>query len=50
MTSEFPAQKFSNAENVSIWWRNHAIHVRAMFQKVFMNLIRNMCSEITTLD
>ena len=23
-TSEFPAQRASNAENVSIWWRNHA--------------------------
>ena len=24
MTGEFPAQKDSNAENVSIWWRHHA--------------------------
>ena len=23
-TGEFPAQKASNAENVSIWWRHHA--------------------------
>ena len=23
VTGEFPAQKASNAENVSIWWRNH---------------------------
>ena len=23
MTSEFPAQKASNAENASIWWRHH---------------------------
>ena len=23
VTSEFPAQKASNAENVSIWWRHH---------------------------
>ena len=23
MTGEFPAQKTSNAENVSIWWRHH---------------------------
>ena len=22
-TGEFPAQKASNAENVSIWWRHH---------------------------
>ena len=24
-TGEFPAQKASNAENVSIWWRHHAL-------------------------
>ena len=24
ITGEFPAQKASNAENVSIWWRHHA--------------------------
>ena len=23
VTGEFPAQKASNAENVSIWWRQH---------------------------
>ena len=23
MTGEFPAQRASNAENVSIWWRFH---------------------------
>ena len=25
MTGEYPAQKASNAENVSIWWRYHAV-------------------------
>ena len=25
VTDEFPAQKASNAENVSIWWRHHAV-------------------------
>ena len=24
LTGEFPAQRVSNAENVSIWWRHHA--------------------------
>ena len=24
---EFPAQRTSNAENVSIWWRHHAMFV-----------------------
>ena len=25
MTGEFPAQRASNAENISIWWRHHGI-------------------------
>ena len=25
VTGEFPAQRVSNAENVSIWWRHHVI-------------------------
>ena len=25
VTDEFPAQRASNAENVSIWWRHHEI-------------------------
>ena len=25
MTGEFPAQMASNTENVSIWWRHHAV-------------------------
>ena len=25
VTGEFPAQRASNAENVSIWWRHHAL-------------------------
>ena len=30
MTGEFPAQKASNAENVSIWWRHHGISISIM--------------------
>ena len=26
-TGEFSAQMFSDAENVSIWWRHHAMHL-----------------------
>ena len=26
VTGEIPAQKASNAENVSIWWRHHVMH------------------------
>ena len=28
VTGEFPAQRASNAENVSIWWRHHIHHLR----------------------
>ena len=27
VTDEFPAHMASNAENVSIWWRHHAINI-----------------------
>ena len=30
VTCEFPAQKASNAENISIWWRHHML----LFQTV----------------
>ena len=30
-TGEFPAQMASNAENVSIWWRHHAIFRAVLF-------------------
>ena len=26
-TGEFPAQRASNAENVSIWWRHHVLRI-----------------------
>ena len=29
-TGEFPAQMASNAENASIWWRNHDILIRSL--------------------
>ena len=28
LTNEFPAQMASNAENVSIWWRNHVSSIK----------------------
>ena len=27
VTGEFPAQRVSNAENVSIWWRHHVLRI-----------------------
>ena len=32
VTGEFPAQRASNAENVSIWWRHHAL---LLFHRAF---------------
>ena len=31
VTSEFPAHRVSNAENVSIWWRHHASNVECLY-------------------
>ena len=33
VTGEFPAQRASNAENVSIWWRHHVV-LASQFQSV----------------
>ena len=30
VTGEFPAQRASNAENVSIWWRHHGQHMPSL--------------------
>ena len=35
-TGEFPAQRASNAENVSIWWRHH---VNSSLAKLETNLV-----------
>ena len=37
VTVEFPAQRASNAENVSIWWRNHDEFHNAGPNKLHMN-------------
>ena len=34
LTGEFPAQKASNVENVSIWWRHHEITVETNSQEI----------------
>ena len=41
VTGEFPAQRTSNAENVSIWWRHHvdgdpSLGGRGFFDEVFL--------------
>ena len=52
VTGEFPAQRASNVENVSIWWRHHGIcmvpfawvmYVLNMSQQVFKDRYINMC-------
>ena len=40
MTGEFPAQRSSNAENVSIWWRHHELSERLSY-KGFANVIKS---------
>ena len=34
VTGEFPAQRDSNAENVSIWWRHHIIYLCRHFYQI----------------
>ena len=38
VTGEFPAQRASNAENVSIWWRHHDSDLRSCHRLVFSHL------------
>ena len=38
-TGEFPAQRASNAENFSIWWRHHGTHKRELTKRFLMALI-----------
>ena len=30
VTGEFPAQRASNAENISIWWRHHELELTSL--------------------
>ena len=36
MTDEFPPQKASNAESVSIWWRHHATFIRVYLSHLYI--------------
>ena len=56
-TGEFPAQRASNAENVSIWWRHHVI--TPQWHKVcsvwvplvrFANRWRDVCQIVSPAD
>ena len=45
VTGEFPAQKTSDAENVSIWWRHHVVHASVcfLFQSCRQHSYQLMC-------
>ena len=44
VTSEFPAHRASNVENVSIWWRYHGNMVYHVYGKVFHHRIMHLQS------
>ena len=44
-TSEFPAQMASNAENVSIWWRHHEMHLVEWKLLCFDSNFTEVCSQ-----
>ena len=47
LTGEFPAQRASNAETVSIWWRHHGVSVDWWWENRYVGHISNgNCCEI----
>ena len=52
VSGEFPAQRASNAENASIWWRHHYLHLNAPFKGIVCWLVHRRilcCCQIITL-
>ena len=49
-TGEFPAQMASNAENVSIWWRHHAISRPSGRYMSLMRILENIYRVVTAPD
>ena len=53
VTGEFPAQRASNAENVSIWWRHHAkAHLRykvvvSRSGEIITDPLTNICAAVS---
>ena len=46
-TGEFPAQRESNAKNVSIWWRQYVVHGTMHFLKqCYVDLFSAICNDI----
>ena len=57
VTGEFPAQRASNTENVSIWWRHHVLPARETTQRVTpaiqatdRNLYHTLIDSVSALD
>ena len=50
VTGEFPAQRASIAENVSIWWRHPDSHREAMFKNNFWDISRDHIHHIMSFD
>ena len=46
-TGEFPTQRASNAENISIWWRHHALIIQGCFTGVGTTIQSPCAGEIT---
>ena len=44
VTGEFPAQRSSNAENISIWWRHHGFDIRSRLTNITLNIIKRIWS------
>ena len=44
VTGEFPAQRVSNAENVSIWWRHHVLSCLMISYSMFSHSARDSSS------
>ena len=42
VTGEFPTQKASNAEYVSIWWRHHSVHI--------LQIMLPCCSQLSNIN
>ena len=47
-TGEFPAQRASNAENVSIWWRHHVITTH--LSKCLVKMMTRSCNVFSGID
>ena len=48
VTGEFPAQKVSNSEHVSIWWRHHVETTPLWFYKSIWNVWFKIVKLVTT--